>query len=118
MIEALVEKDDLLMDTPFLQRIREQGKEELTQGLTEGLSKDQLIVLREKIVYLIWLSRQKFLKISKKVFWSNVARCVPDTDGVAGTTKVMRSKGPIATAKGTTISNPLPCHLVILLKFV
>jgi len=40
MLENLIEKDELLMDTPFLRRIRTKSREDgLKEGLEEGLEK-------------------------------------------------------------------------------
>ncbi len=47
MVEKLVEKDGLLMDTPFLRRIRGEGREE---GRVEGLIEGSLTAYQRSIL--------------------------------------------------------------------
>jgi len=48
MIETLVESDELLLDTPFLQRIREQAsKKALEEGIEKGIERGSILTLRK-----------------------------------------------------------------------
>jgi predicted transposase YdaD len=64
MVERLIEDEGVLLDTPFLRRIRQESKEE---GREEGREEGQLIARRQSILDILVLRFQPSVPIYRSI---------------------------------------------------
>jgi predicted transposase YdaD len=68
MAERLIEKDELLLDTPYMRQLREEGREEGRQeGREEGRQEGMLLTLRRTILNTLTLRFDPLASIYQRV---------------------------------------------------